>query len=191
MSRCQKASALRALVRSRLRRLVRRGGSRGLVRAAAVRPRLPCPPASIVGARRSRATPTSAEGTSPRSEPQASDSYGGRVSGRRFLLGSVVPDGASRGCRLNRESLLGSVGPGCRQRRTTMKLLDKLRPQPKIKHADPAVRLEGVQELDDTDQAALIELATDDGDARVRRAASARVTDAAALAAIVRNESDT
>ena len=71
-----------------------------------------------------------------------------------------------------------------------MKLLDKLRPQPKIKHADPAVRLEGLQELDDAEQATLIQLATDDGDARVRRAASGRLTDATALAGIVRNESD-
>jgi hypothetical protein len=71
-----------------------------------------------------------------------------------------------------------------------MKLLDKLRPQPKIKHADPAVRLEGLQELDDAEQATLIQLATDDGDARIRRAASGRLTDASALAGIVRNESD-
>jgi hypothetical protein len=71
-----------------------------------------------------------------------------------------------------------------------MKLLDKLRPQPKIKHADPAVRLEGLQDIDDADQVTLIQLATDDPDARVRRAASGRLTDTAALAAIVRNESD-
>ena len=71
-----------------------------------------------------------------------------------------------------------------------MKLLDKLRPQPKIKHADPAVRLEGLHEMDDSDQASLVQLATEDPDARVRRAAAGRLTDAAALAAIVRNEGD-
>jgi len=71
-----------------------------------------------------------------------------------------------------------------------MKLLDKLRPQPKWKHADPAVRLEGLQDIADTDQETLAALATDDPDARVRRAAAGRLTDAPALAAIVRNESD-
>ena len=71
-----------------------------------------------------------------------------------------------------------------------MGLLEKLRPQPKWKHADPAVRLEGLHELEDADQATLIALANEDQDARVRRAAAARVTDAAVLAALVRNESD-
>jgi Domain of Unknown Function (DUF349) len=71
-----------------------------------------------------------------------------------------------------------------------MGLLEKLRPQPKWKHTDPAVRLEGLHEIEDQDQDSLVALATDDGDARVRRAAAARVTDAAVLAAIVRNESD-
>ena len=72
-----------------------------------------------------------------------------------------------------------------------MGLLEKLRPQPKWKHADPSVRLEGLQELEDTDQESLTALATDDPDSRVRRAAVARVADAAVLSAIVRNESET
>jgi hypothetical protein len=71
-----------------------------------------------------------------------------------------------------------------------MGLLEKLRPQPKHKHADPAVRLEGLHDLDDTDQETLVALATDDPDPRVRRAAIGRVSDAAALAGMVRNESD-
>jgi hypothetical protein len=71
-----------------------------------------------------------------------------------------------------------------------MGLLEKLRPQPKWKHTDPAIRLEGLHEIEDQDQESLVALATDDDDARVRRAAAARVTDAAVLAAIVRNESD-
>ncbi len=71
-----------------------------------------------------------------------------------------------------------------------MGLLEKLRPQPKWKHADPAVRLEGLRDIDDTDQGSLVALATEDADPRVRRAAAARVTDTAALAGIVRNESD-
>ena len=71
-----------------------------------------------------------------------------------------------------------------------MGLLEKLRPQPKHKHTDPAVRLEGINEIEDTDQDTLVVLATEDVDARVRRAAISRVTDAAALAGLVRNESD-
>ena len=71
-----------------------------------------------------------------------------------------------------------------------MGLLEKLRPQPKYKHADPAVRLEGLSEIDDADQPTLVALASDDVDARVRRAALGRVTDATALASLVRNESD-
>ncbi len=71
-----------------------------------------------------------------------------------------------------------------------MGLLEKLRSQPKWKHADPAVRLEGLHEIDDADQETLIALATDDPDARVRRVAAGRVADATVLAAIVRNESD-
>ncbi len=71
-----------------------------------------------------------------------------------------------------------------------MGLLEKLRPQPKWKHLDPAVRLEGLHDIEDTDQEALAALASDDPDARVRRAAIARVSDAALLAAIIRNETD-
>jgi hypothetical protein len=71
-----------------------------------------------------------------------------------------------------------------------MGLLEKLRPQPKWKHADPAIRLEGLHEIEDTDQETLIGLATDDADARVRRGAIGRVSDAATLSAIVRNETD-
>ena len=71
-----------------------------------------------------------------------------------------------------------------------MGLLEKLRPQPKWKHADPSVRLEGLQELDDTDQESLSSLATDDPDARVRRGAAGRLTDTSTLSAIVRNESE-
>jgi hypothetical protein len=72
-----------------------------------------------------------------------------------------------------------------------MGLLDKFRGQPRYRHADPAVRLEALTEIDENDQATLGALATEDADSRVRRAALARVTDAAALAAIVRNDADT
>ena len=72
-----------------------------------------------------------------------------------------------------------------------MGLLEKLRPQPKYKHADPVIRLEGLGDIDDADQSTLVALATDDSDVRVRRAALGRVTDAGVLASLVRNEGDT
>ena len=53
-----------------------------------------------------------------------------------------------------------------------MGFLDKLKPVPRWKHADPAVRLEAVRELDDP--AELAGLAESDPDARVRRAADAK-----------------
>jgi hypothetical protein len=71
-----------------------------------------------------------------------------------------------------------------------MGILDKLRLQPKIKHSDPNVRLEGIHEVDAADQDVVVALAKDDGDARVRRAAVARVEAAASLADIARNEAD-
>ncbi|MEO8679989.1 MAG: DUF349 domain-containing protein [Vicinamibacterales bacterium] len=72
-----------------------------------------------------------------------------------------------------------------------MGILDKLRSQPKHKHSDPAVRVEGVHDADpESDGDLLVSLAKDDPDARVRRAAVSRLHDAAALADIARNESD-
>jgi hypothetical protein len=71
-----------------------------------------------------------------------------------------------------------------------MGLLEKLRPQPKYKHADPAIRLEGLSDIDDGDQPTLVGLATDDPDPRVRRAAIGRVVDTGALSAMVRNDPD-
>jgi hypothetical protein len=52
------------------------------------------------------------------------------------------------------------------------------------------LRLEGLHDIDDTDQETLTALATDDPDPRVRRAALARVTDAGAIAALARNETE-
>ncbi len=71
-----------------------------------------------------------------------------------------------------------------------MGILDKLRPQSKHTHADPAIRIEAIHDTDPADQAVLVAFAKDDGDARVRRAAVARLTDAPALADIARNEAD-
>ncbi len=73
-----------------------------------------------------------------------------------------------------------------------MGILEKLRPQAKYKHSDPAVRVEGIHEIDaEGDGDVLVALAKDDPDARVRRAAVARISDASALADIARNEADT
>ncbi|MCC7008211.1 MAG: DUF349 domain-containing protein [Acidobacteria bacterium] len=69
-----------------------------------------------------------------------------------------------------------------------MGLLDKLKPQPRWKHADPAVRLDAVRELDD--QVELAALAESDPDVRVRRAATARVSTPAALGRIAANDAD-
>ena len=71
-----------------------------------------------------------------------------------------------------------------------MGILDRLRPQSKSTHPDPVIRIEAVHETDAADLASLSGFAKDDADARVRRAAVARLTDAAVLADIARNESD-
>lgn len=70
-----------------------------------------------------------------------------------------------------------------------MSLFDRFR-QPKWKHADPAVRLEAVNELGDDAQDVLRTLARDDADATVRRRAVARVEDIPTLAAVARGDLD-
>jgi hypothetical protein len=72
-------------------------------------------------------------------------------------------------------------------------LLDRFKPQPKWKHADPAVRLSVVQALDDAaDETAgvLASLAVEDPDVRVRRTAVARLLDPAALGRAARHDAD-
>ena len=69
-----------------------------------------------------------------------------------------------------------------------MGLLDKLKPQPRWKHADPSVRLEAVRELED--QAELAILAELDPDARVRRSATARIADPSVLGRIAAADAD-
>jgi hypothetical protein len=71
---------------------------------------------------------------------------------------------------------------------TVMGFLDKLMPQPRWKHADPAVRLEAVKDVDDTQE--LVLLAEGDLDVRVRRAAVARVDDPVVLGRIAAGDSD-
>ena len=65
-----------------------------------------------------------------------------------------------------------------------MTLLDRFRAQPPQKHADPVVRLAYVQEIPIDERDLLAEIARDDPDARVRRAAVAKLMDPSALAAV-------
>ncbi|MEO8070020.1 MAG: hypothetical protein ABI652_01350, partial [Acidobacteriota bacterium] len=69
-----------------------------------------------------------------------------------------------------------------------MGLLDKLKPQPRWKHQDPAVRLEAVKDLDDPGELAI--LAESDVDIRVRRAAIGRVPDPAVLGRVAAGDPD-
>lgn len=69
-----------------------------------------------------------------------------------------------------------------------MGLLEKLRPQPKWKHADPAMRLAGLQEVAGDEQEVLASVAKEDTDARVRVAAIGRLTEPSVLADVVRND---
>jgi hypothetical protein len=73
-----------------------------------------------------------------------------------------------------------------------MSFLDRLRPQPKWKHADPAVRAAAVAEIPDDAEhrGVLAELAGEDEDVRVRRAAVARVTAVEELVALAGKERD-
>src|SRR5215204_1537478 len=76
-----------------------------------------------------------------------------------------------------------------------MSFLDRFKIQPKYKSADPDVRVAAVAEfgpnpLSEEDAAALLSLAREDADARVRRAAAARVDDAGVLAAIAGSDPD-
>ena len=73
-----------------------------------------------------------------------------------------------------------------------MSFLDRFKIQPKHKSADPDVRIAGVAELGATeeDAAALVALAREDVDARVRRAAAARVEDVGVLAGMAAGDQD-
>lgn len=74
-----------------------------------------------------------------------------------------------------------------------MSFLDRFKPQPKWKHAEGAVRLAAVQELDASaaeTTGVLAALATEDPDARVRRAAVARLADTEALGRVARHDAD-
>ncbi|HET9764530.1 MAG TPA: DUF349 domain-containing protein, partial [Casimicrobiaceae bacterium] len=71
-----------------------------------------------------------------------------------------------------------------------MAILDRFRAQPRQHHPDPAVRLAFVQEIPLTEHALLAEIAREDADVRVRRAAVAKLLDPAALASIAANDAD-
>ena len=71
-----------------------------------------------------------------------------------------------------------------------MGILEKLRPQPRWKHADPGVRAAAVYELGPDEGEALRLLAREDAEARVRRAAVTRLSDVSVLGDIGRTDPD-
>lgn len=73
-----------------------------------------------------------------------------------------------------------------------MSFLDRFKPQPRWKHADPAVRAAAVPEIPDDDEhrEVIVDLARADEDVRVRRAAAARLWEVALLAGLARSEAD-
>jgi hypothetical protein len=71
-----------------------------------------------------------------------------------------------------------------------MGILEKLRPQPRWKHADPGVRAAAVYELGPEEADALRQLAREDAEARVRRAAVTRLSDVTELGEIARTDPD-
>src|SRR3954469_3292259 len=76
-----------------------------------------------------------------------------------------------------------------------MSFLDRFKIQPKYKSTDPEVRLAAVRELGletatDDERAALVALAREDTDARVRRAAAGRIEDIEVLAGIAGADAD-
>ena len=71
-----------------------------------------------------------------------------------------------------------------------MALLDRFRTHPGHKNPDAAVRLQFVQELPLDERELLTEVAREDSDPRVRRAAVAKLMDSAALAAVAGSDAD-
>ncbi len=71
-----------------------------------------------------------------------------------------------------------------------MTLLDRFRTTTPHKHPDPAVRLAYIEEVPLDERAIIAEVARDDEDPRVRRAAVSKLMDPAALVAIARAEGD-
>ncbi len=71
-----------------------------------------------------------------------------------------------------------------------MPILDRFRAQPRQKHPDPAVRLTFVHEIPIDEHDLLTEIARADEDARVRRAAAAKLMKPVALGEIARDDAD-
>jgi hypothetical protein len=71
-----------------------------------------------------------------------------------------------------------------------MGILEKLRPQPRWKHADPTVRVAAVYELGPDESEALHAVAREDPEARVRRAAVTRIDEAGVLGDIAKSDPD-
>jgi hypothetical protein len=71
-----------------------------------------------------------------------------------------------------------------------MTLLDRFRTQSRDKHSDPAVRLAFVDEIPIDDRTTIAAIAREDEDARVRRAAVAKLMAPGPLAAIARDDHD-
>src|SRR5437868_5111008 len=69
-----------------------------------------------------------------------------------------------------------------------MGILDKLKPQPRWKHSDPAVRLQAIAEL--AEPAELATLAEHDPDAQVRKAAIAKVDEPGVLGRVTASDGD-
>src|SRR5687767_6796131 len=72
----------------------------------------------------------------------------------------------------------------------TMGILERLRPLPRWKHADPAVRVAAVYELGPDDLETLHGVAREDPEARVRRAAVTRIDEVGVLGEIARTDPD-
>lgn len=71
-----------------------------------------------------------------------------------------------------------------------MTLLDKFRTPARDKHPDPLVRLAHLEELPLDDRDAIVAIAREDEDPRVRKAAVGKLMEPAALAAIARDDQD-
>jgi hypothetical protein len=69
-----------------------------------------------------------------------------------------------------------------------MGILDRLKPQPRWKHSDPAVRLQAIPELGDPIE--LAALAEHDPDAKVRKTAIAKVDDPVVLGRVTTSDTD-
>src|SRR5262245_40732418 len=69
-----------------------------------------------------------------------------------------------------------------------MGILDKLKPQTRWKHADPAIRFEAVRDLEDPIELAI--LAETDPESKIRKAALTKVDDLTVIGRIAANDAD-